>query len=263
MTTTEQTISVEDQTLEQDPRLVALAPYFRRVETNIHKYQALNSQYQAATGDREAAVKAWMAGSEDEEATAIREAIKRAEAKLKLLAEAAVGETNLSEQEVAKLKAELEVAEKKLKASSRALRGLAEPFEVDVTPMLDRLGDPFLPKQTSATAGTGLPRPSVYVEVTKNHNDKLKMTFENLSGAAKAIDLDVKDLGKLYAEAAGVAYEEIAKVKEPQEFEWQNSTLKDAPHWTIKTTPKESNRGRQAVTSTTTVDNSDNSDDVA
>lgn len=241
----------DTQTVE-DPRLVALKPLMDAVRKNIQDYQALNSQVAAAEGDRETAIKSWMEGSSDPEATAIREAIERANAKLRTLAEANVQDSTLTDEEKFKLKAELENRTKKLKASSRALRGLAEPFDLDVTPILREMGDPFLPKEATGT-GSGLPRPSVYVQCIRNHDEaKQSMTFENLSGAAKHMDIPVEDLGKLYAKAAGVAYEEVAQVKTPQEFEWKNESLKNAPHWTIKTTPKESaRRGRQPVSTST------------
>jgi hypothetical protein len=232
-----------DQTT--DPRLVALQPFFDACEQNIKNYTLLDSQVKAAEGDRNAAVKAWMDSSTDEEAVAIREAVARATEKLRTLAEAAVGDTQVSDQEKARLKTQRDEVEKALKAGSRALRNLAEPFGIDVTERLKALGDPFLPKQSTGT-GSSAPRPSVYVRVTKN-NDPLKtQTFENLSSAAKFMELDVQDLGKLYAEA-GVPYEEISKVKEQKEFTWQNSNLKDAPHWSIQTTPKDNSRGREAV----------------
>jgi hypothetical protein len=228
-----------------DPRLDSLRPFFASCEKNFKDYHNLKSQVDAAEGDREAALKAWMDNSTDPEATAIRNAVQNALDKLRTLAESAVGDQQISEEEKARLKTELAAVEKRAKASSRSLRGLAEPFDLDVTPMLAKLGDPFLPKAPTGT-GSGLPRPSVIVECRRNRDPKQTMTFENLSQAAKHMDITVEDLGKLYAQTAGVAYEEIAKVDTPQEFTYQ-STREGAPHWDIRTTPKKTARGRQAV----------------
>lgn len=237
------------ETTQEDPRLLSLKPFFDSCERNFKEYQSLAAQVAAADGDRDAAVQAWMDTTADAEATAIRDAIARATEKLRTLAEAAVGDTTISEEEKARLKTQLTEVEKKAKASSRSLRGLADPFGLDVTPMLAKLGDPFLPKTPTGT-GSSAPRPSVYVECMRNGNPKQTMTFENLSGAAKHMDIPLEELGKLYAEAAGVPYEDIAKVKEPKEFEWTHGT--NGNHWTIKTTPKENSRGRQAVVNTDT-----------
>lgn len=235
-----------ETTDETDPMLDFLKPFFVKCERNFKAYRQLEAEVAAAEGDRDAAIKAWMDGSSDEEAKAIRDAIERATAKLRTLAEAAVGDTQVSEEEKARLKVQLDTAAKKAKASSRGLRGLAEPFEIDVTSQLRSLGDPFLPAEKTGT-GSSLPRTSVYVQTIRNGDPKRSMTFENMSGAAKHIDLPIEELGKLYAQAGGVPYEEISKIKEPLEFTYQNTALKDAPVWTIKTTPKESARGRQAV----------------
>jgi len=234
-------------TTTENPMLASLQPFFSACERNIQKYNLVLAQVQAAEGDRDAAIQAWMDGSEDEEATAIRNAIKQAEAKLRSLAEVAVGDDEVTPEEKAKLRTELETTEKKLKSASRALRNLAEPFDIDVNPILQKMGDPFLPKQSTGT-GSGLPRPSVYVKCTKDGDPQRSMTFENLSGAAKAMDIPVEELGKLYAKAAGVPYEEIARVKTQTTFTWKNDALKNGPEWIVETTPKENSRGREAVT---------------
>lgn len=230
----------------QDPRLLALEPFFVKCEQNIRAHNLLASRVEAAEGNREAALIAWMEGSTDPDAVAIREAIERAKAKLKTLADANVPESEVSPEEKIKLKAELEVSTKTLKAASRALRNLGEQFGLDVTEKLQAMGDPFLPKATTGT-GSSLPRPSVWVETVKDGNEKSRQRFDNLSGAANHMDIPLEELGKLYAKVAGVNYEEISKVREQQEFEWKNTALKDAPLWTIKTTPKPTTRGREAV----------------
>jgi flavin-binding protein dodecin len=247
---------------DTDPMLDFLKPFFAKCERNFKDYRSLEAQVAAAEGDRDAAVRAWMDNSSDEEAKAIRDAIERATNKLRTLAEAAVGDTKVSDEEKARLKVQLEAAAKKAKASSRGLRGLAEPFDLDVTPKLRSLGDPFLPAEKTGTGST-LPRTSVYVQTIRNGDPKRSMTFENMSGAAKHIDLPIEELGKLYAQAAGVPYEDISKVKEQLEFTYQNDQLKDAPVWTIKTTPKESARGRQAVETPTTEQPQETVEDVA
>lgn len=238
---------------ENDPRLQALQPFIASVKASIANYHATESRLKAATGDRDAAVKAWMLSSADDEATALRDAIERAKLKLRTLAEAAVQDNETSPAEQAKIKAEFEEVQKQLRAASRALRGLAEPFNLDITPLLREMGDPFTPKQPGTSgSGSSAPRPSVYVEVRDNNSNQ-QWNFENLSGAAKLLEssgLDLEALGKLYAEAAKVDYEEIAKVKEPMEFTWKNPALSNATTYTIKTTPKESaRRGRKPASS--------------
>lgn len=239
--------TVQEQLEGEHPLLVNLAPFFTAIEQNISAYNSAAAQLAAAEGDRDAAVKSWMDNTTDPDAVALREVINEATNRLKTLADAAVGDTSVSEEEKARIKTLKEEAEKKLRASSRAVRGMAEPFSLDITPILRKLGDPFTPKQATGT-GSGLPRPSVHVTVMKNNNFKQVMAFENLSSAANYTDYDLEQLGRHYARTAGVPYEEIAKITTVQEFEWKNSALKDAPLWKFTITPKEgAKRGRQAV----------------
>lgn len=235
-----------DRTDQQtaDPLLASLQPFFLSCERNFKQYNLLASQVAAAEGDRDAAVKAWMDGSSDPEAVAIRQAIANAEAKLRSMADVAVGDSQVSEEEKTRLKQQLETLTKKVKSSTRGLRGLAEPFGISVDDKLRDLGDPFA-KAAPTGSGSTLPRPSVYVECMRNGKPDQVMTFPNLSQAASHMDIPLEDLGKLYASAAGVPYEEVSKVKTVTNFEWTHGTNGNV--WTIKTTPKESARGREAV----------------
>lgn len=254
MTTPTNEVSPTVQALVEGehPIFTNLAPLFTAIEANVATYQSVSAQLSAAEGDRDAAVQSWMDSTSDADAVALREAIQQAQTRLKTMAEAAVGDTQTTPEEKARIKTAKEEAEKKLRASSKAVRGLAEPFNLDVTPILRKLNDPFVPKASTGT-GSSLPRPSVYVKCMRNHEPKQTMAFENLSGAAKHMDYDLEALGRQYASVAGKPYEEVSKVDTVQEFEWTNPNLKDAPHWTITITPKESNRGRQAVSQPETV----------
>lgn len=239
-------------TTTEDPRLASLKPFFDRLRSNIAAYKALEARVAAADGDREAALAAWMESTTDDDAVQIRDVISRAQAKLRLLAESKVQSQELSPEERRKLGVEFEEMAKKVKGGSRGLRGLVEPFDIDLTPYLREMGDPFLPKAPTGT-GSALPRPSVYVEVTKvgaDGSDEQTWNFDSLGSAAKLLEptgLGLEDLGKLYAEKAGVAYEEISKVKESHTFTWRNDSIANASTYRITTTPKESARGRKAV----------------
>lgn len=232
----------------ENPLLVNLAPLFTAIEQNIATYNSVAAQLAAAEGDRDAAVQSWMDSSNDPDATALRNAIKEATERLKTMAESAVGDTTVSDEEKTRIKAAKEEAEKKLRASSKAVRGLADPFGLDITPILRKLGDPFTPKANTGT-GSSLPRPSVYVKCMRNHEPKQTMTFDTLSAAAKHMDYDLEQLGRQYAKEGGKPYEEVSKVDKVVEFEWQNTAVANAPHWTITVTPKENTRGRTAVAS--------------
>lgn len=245
MTTTE-TQETQTPDLDSNPLLAQLKPFFDAIEQNIAQYNAVSAQLAAAEGDRDAAIQSWMDSANDGDAAALRNVIKEATERLRTLAEAAVGDTSVSEEEKARIKTAKDEAEKRLRASSKAVRGLADPFNLDVTPILRRLGDPFTPKAATGT-GSSLPRPSVYVKCMRNHDPKQTMTFDTLGAAAKHMDYDLEQLGRQYAKVGGKPYEEVAKIDHVVTFEWQNPNLKDAKHWTIEITPKESNRGRTAV----------------
>lgn len=239
--------TVQAELQGENPILANLAPLFTAVERNIATYNSVAAQLAAAEGDRDAAVKSWMDSTNDGDAVALRNVIKEATERLNTLAQAAVGDSQVTEEEKARIKTAKEAAEKKLRASSKAVRGLAEPFDLDVTPILRKLGDPFTPKQSTGT-GSSLPRPSVYVKCMRNNDPQRVMTFDTLSAASKHMDYDLEQLGRAYAKAGGKPYEEVSKVDTVQTFEWKNTAVKDAPHWTITVTPKESSaRGRQAV----------------
>jgi hypothetical protein len=252
MTTTEISPTVQS-ILQGDnvhPILTNLAPLFTAIEANVATYNAVAAQLAAAEGDRDAAVQSWMDSTNDESAVALRNVIKEATERLNTLAQSAVGDSRVTDEEKARIKTAKEEAEKKLRASSKAVRGLAEPFNLDVTPILRKLNDPFTPKVASGT-GSSLPRPSVYIACMRNHDPKQTMTFDTLSAGAKHMDYDLEQLGRKYASVAGKPYEEVSKVDTVQKFEWQNESVKGAPHWTITITPKDkSERGRPAVAET-------------
>lgn len=239
---------------QQHPVLSNLAPLFTAIEQNVTTYNRASAQLAAAEGDRDSAVQGWMDSASDNDAVALRDVIREATTRLRTLAEAAVGDSQVSDVEKARIKSAKEAAEKQLRASSRAVRGLAEPFHLDITPILRKLNDPFTPKENAGTGST-LPRPSVYVKCMRNGDPKRTMSFDTLGAAAKHMDYDLEQLGRHYAKVAGKAYEEVAKIDTIQEFEWKNTAVKDAPTWTITITPKEGNkRGRQAVAETPKAD---------
>lgn len=226
------------------------APFFEQHKLNISAYKAVDSRLAAIDGDKDKAVKAWMESSDDESAVKLREVIAEATSRLKTLAETSITTEELSPEEVEKLKTEHGTLKEKVRAGNRGMTKLAEVLGVDISEKLKEMGDPTARAVSSgnASTGSGLPRASVNVTVYKQHDPDTKWTFENLSGAANHIDIPIEELQKLYANAGGVAHEEIKKIKTDQEFTYHNTAIANASVWVIKTSPKETApRGRQAV----------------
>lgn len=244
MTATLQDFPVEVQEACGDnPALTALAPFYGVLSARIGAYQAAKAKHAALSGDRRAAFRQWVESTEDPEAVELREAIAAAQKRLQELAAATLGDGAASQAEKKIAETKLSEATKEVKTSGKTLSdmvGLMGVKPEELNGLLKALNYPFV---KSATAHKGTPRPSVLVKAT---NANGTFSFDTMSASCKTLDTDVETLGKAYADAAGVAYEEIAKVETPTTFQWTHPTRNTT--WTLEFTPKETKpRGRQAV----------------
>ncbi len=224
-----------------------LTPFLDAHKETVQQYNTVAGRLAAVEGDRDKAIQAWMDSSNDETAVRLREAVAEATRRLKLLAEQNIVTEDISEAEKEKLRTERDTYKEKLLAGSRTIVKLVDAYEiedVDAKDLLKELGDPFVRKTNDGGGGgSGLPRASVNVHIANSNSE---WGCDSLSKAASIMDIPVEELQKLYAQAGGVAHEDIKTIKEPTQFEW---TSAKGVEWKISTTPKETApRGRKAVT---------------
>lgn len=230
-------VKLQQSTIYTGPDQVSSA-MLAEVEKFTQMYSELDAELAAATGDRDKAVQAWVESSTDAEAVKLREVIAKANAKLKELAEANVKDVSLSEDEVAKKREELKTLRTAVRDKRAATIMVASTVNIDKDAVLKALNeypDPTRGKGgvKAGTPGPKGPRVSATVKVTGFDNGP--QTFDGLSKAATALNIETKDLQAAYARAASVPFENIAKVQKPLEFTVKGAGDKE---YTINTTPK-------------------------
>lgn len=206
-------------------------------------YTDISSRLSAADGDRDAALKAYMANSEDAQATKLRAGIEKLQAQLKELAEKNVVSETLSEEDKAKLKTEQEELKTQFRDGRKAILSIAETMKamIDVEKVkaaLEEIGDPTRGGRGRKVGdpGSNLPKASATL-VVKNGDGgpDHSWTFETFGQAAKLMGISVEDLQKAFAKAANVEHADIASVSTPQSFTITSPT---AGSFTVTTTPK-------------------------
>lgn len=204
-------------------------------------YSSLAGRLAAADGDRDKAVTEFMNSSDDPQAVKLRTQIETLQAKLKELADKKVVTEELSEEDREKLKSEMDTLKGKIRAGHDAITNGVKVMGQDpegILAALQEIGDPTKSGRgrKPGQAGSSLPRVRALVTVTGgNLKDEV---YDSFSKVALALSCEVKDLQVKFAEAAGVAHEEIKSVNKPVTFKF-TPNHPNASEYTLVTTPKE------------------------
>lgn len=203
-------------------------------------YTELSARVKAADGDRDAAVAAFIASSDDPKVVKLKAVIDKATSDLQAFAEQNVKSETLSDEDKEKLMDELSKLRDKFRDGRKAISSIAESMRstIDfdgVAKALEEIGDPTRSGRGRKVGdpGSSLPKASATL-VVSNSNDT--WTFDTFGQAAKLMNVTVEQLQKAYAEAAGVQHSEIASVSKPQEFKVHSDSAGD---FLVKTSPKE------------------------
>lgn len=209
---------------------------------HITRLTELTTVLASAKGDRDKAVKAWLAAppSDNTEAVALTEAVAKAQARLTELAEAALPTSELSEDDAAKLKTE----RSEVKSTLNTMFKLMEAHGADTKELRAKV--PSGGGASGPRGATG-PRASVWVTLTNEQglpveppkwaqDDEKPKSFKGMSQAAKYLSVDTKDLQIAYAEAAGVELDKISDVSDSIEFTFKAKG--GSAEFTVTTTPK-------------------------
>lgn len=225
-----------------------LAKMFEALESMQTQYVSLKGRLSAAEGDRDKAIKAWVASSDSDEAVQLRDVIEQAKSRLTQLAEANVVSETLSDDEKAGLSVELKALADDVKTKRLALVKIGEAFGDDesIKAALEVLGDPTKSGRgrkpgSGGGTGSGLPRVSHSLSlVGGNFGEDDPWFFDTFSQAAMKLDgIEVVDLQKAFADAAGVAHEDIKSVKHSVVFEVATAS---GTVYTVTTEPKENKK---------------------
>lgn len=219
----------------------AVKSLFTLVTDHIASYKEVDGKLAAADGDRETAIKAYMDTSDDAQAAKMRTQIENLTAKLRELAEKNVQELTLSDEQKAALLAEKETHKEKIRSGRAVILKTSKLLEIkeeDVTKALDEIGDPTKGAKSPGAGKTGsnLPRVSVLSKAYGGNLPEDGEDYATFSALAKGIGMDVADLQKEFAKAAGVPHEDISSVDKPVAF-----TVKPHPNgseYMIETRPK-------------------------
>jgi hypothetical protein len=216
------------------------AQLLKKYEETVIEYKELNGQLEAADGNRDAAIEAWEETSEDPQAVKLRTQIENAVRRLREMAEKNVQEVVLSDEERAKLETLLESKKDEIKKGKKTVKEVSDMLGADhegVMKALEEIGDPTGSGRgrKPGDSGSSLPRVSVIATLTGGNFPEGK-TYDSFSPMAKDLNVDVKDLQVAFAEAAGVAHEEIKTVRKPVTFEFQ--AHENGSTYTISTKPK-------------------------
>jgi len=213
-----------------------------KYEEVVNEYKELNGKLEAADGNRDAALKAWVETSDDAQAVKLRTTIENATKRLNELAEKSVEEVKLSDEEKAKLVTLLESKKEEIKKGKRTVKEVSgmlgdEDEHTAAMAALEAIGDPSGSNRgrKPGDVGSSLPRVSVIATLTGG-NFENPQVFDSFSPMSKMLNVDVKDIQLAFAEAAGVSHEEIKNVKKPVDFTFQ--AHENGPTYSISTKPK-------------------------
>lgn len=218
------------------------AQLLEKYDELVTEYKSISGQLEAADGNRDAALKAWIETSEDAQAVKLRTQIENARKRLEELAEKNVQEVVLSEEEKNKLTTLLESKKEEIKKGKRTVKevsemlGNEEEFKAALG-YLETIGDPTSSGRGRKPGDTGssLPRVSVIATLTGGNFEEPQV-FDSFSPMAKLLNVDVKDIQLAFAQAAGVSHEDIKTVKKPVTFDFQPNG--NGSTYSISTKPK-------------------------
>ena len=207
------------------------------------EYSSIQAQIAAADGDRETAVKSWMESTDLAAAVKLRDQIASATQRLRDLAEKNVSSVELTEDDRAKLTAELDALKGRIKSGYTVLNSMIESMSDDpenVKKSLESIQNPAASRKgvKAGSSGSTLPRISATVTINGGNFDQPDMPneFDSFSKVASVLNCEVVDLQKAFAAAAGVSHENIKTVTRPIDFEFQPN--ENGPVYKLHTSPK-------------------------
>lgn len=222
-----------------DPVFIGL---FSALESANTQYVTVSQRLSAAEGDRDKAVATWIESTDDLKAVKLREQIATLTAKLRELGEASIKTEELTDEDKAKLSAEMDSLKDKIRQGRGVIEKVANTLSSvnpkEITDILGTITDPTRSGRGRApgSAGSNLPRVSATVTITGG-NFTEPQVCSSFSTAATQLNAEVKDLQLAFAEAAGVKHEEISTIKQPMTFSFTPNP--DGDTYTITTTPKQ------------------------
>lgn len=220
-------------------------------EQDCKQYSELATQLQAAEGDREAAVKQWAETADDVQAEKLRAGIAKLNAQLHALAEKSVSADEMSDEDKAKIREQLESLGTKIRNGRNAAVSVAKTTGTDVEGIQKYL-DENVPDPTrrkgakgAATTGSSLPKASVNFTLVKGDE---RITFDTFTLAAKHMDTTVEKLQLAYAEAASkatgskVEHADISSVTRELSFTFGDYAVNTKPKARKKPGPRPGNK---------------------
>lgn len=197
-----------------------LDPVLVQLEKCGAEFTAVNSRLAASEGDRDSAVKGYIESTTDTKLVQLRDKWNALYAQMTKLADAALSETELSDEEKASLTAERDALRDKFKNGVIAIRKTGEILGVEtelVDKALEEIGNPVSSGRGRAVGSEGYkgPRASVWVTVV---GDNGEFKFDGFSKAAMKFNGDTADFQAAYAKAGNVAVDDIKTIKVPLTF---------------------------------------------
>lgn len=220
---------------------------FDQIAGKVSEYETLSTRIAAADGDKDKALEAYKATSEDKEAVKLRAVIEKAMAQLAELAEKNVVIETLSDEEKAKLHAEANLIRTNVADSVRAIEAVNKSMPLDpegVTAALAafRANNPTSSKKGRpvGSSNTGSNSPRTYVDILivgGNIGADAPREFGTFSALAAFFRCEVLDLQKAFAEAAKVELTAVAGVDVPVSFSFKPH--ENGATYSVMTTPKQ------------------------
>lgn len=223
----------------------ALDPFFQMLSDAVSSFKECDAKLAAADGDKEKAVTGYIESSSDSEIVQRREMIAKMNAELIELAEKAVADSQLSDEEKAALTTERDALSKTITNGRKAIIQTADSFAAVISKdavlkVLEEMGDPTKSNRGRKPGATGSSLPRANVIITVNGGNLKDLKFENFSSCAAKInpssDNPAKDLLEAFAKAAGVEFDNVKTVDKPVEFNFQPDP--NGSVYVISTVPK-------------------------
>lgn len=170
-------------------------------------YIGIEARLAAADGDKEKAIAAFLETSDDSQIVKLRNAISAAREKMLAIANEKVVVEVLSEDEKARLEKEKAELTTRIRSGRKTIADLSVNFGTDPTGVaeaLESIPDPTKSGKgrKAGTTGSSLPRVSATLSVTGGNLTNEK--YESFSALAAVLNVDVADIQKPFADAAGV-----------------------------------------------------------
>lgn len=216
---------------------------FKTIIGHVERYNSLKTQVAAAGDDKDAAITEFLRTSTNPEIVKLREAVAKATEKMNTIAEKELSSNALSGEALEKAKIDMNAARDEARTGIDAVEGVLKFVnEESAATLLEQLKELVKSARGRAVGSknTGENLPKVAVNVTINGGNLKNAQYPTLSAAAKALNMEVKDLQLEMARAAGVEHANLREVKTPQKFEV--TPHENGATYTVITTPKETQK---------------------